>query len=520
MDSQRIASPPAISRRHVLGGGAAIGLSLLSDPARRLSVIEAAKRVRPAGGDLGAVEHVIFLMLENRSFDHYFGSYRGVRGFDDHGANDAGIFAQPDGANTSRPPLGVQLPFHLDTTTGVGESTRDIRHDWITQHQSWNKGAMDSFVRAHSSALNDGPVNGLMTMGYYTRADLPFHYALADAFTICDHYFCSVMGPTDPNRLMALSGSIDPAGTHGGPVLTTSSSPDTLFSAHWTAVPQLLENAGVSWKSYTAPGQGYLPSAPGAGSGDAILQYFSAFRKPTSPLFKRAFLPKYPADFVHDVRTGTLPKVSWITPPNGYDEHPPSPPRYGAWLISQVLSTLVANPRVWAKTVLFVTYDENGGFFDHVAPPVAPPSTAGEYVTRRPLPSTAGGAAGPIGLGFRVPMIVVSPFSRGGYLSSDVFDHTSQIRFLETRFGIRSPEISRWRRLTTGDLTATLRLSKPALGRPPLPATTSYRSAATPTQGCTAGDVSGASVGLPVCPLPAQQVMPVQESGALHSLPR
>jgi phospholipase C len=211
--------------------------------------------------------------------------------------------------------------------------------------------------------------------------------------------------------------------------------------------------------------------------------------------------------------------VSWIIPPDGYDEHPPGPPAYGAWFIDKVLRTLISNPQVWSKTALFITYDENGGFFDHVPPPVAPLGTAGEYLTKQPLPSQAGGVAGPLGLGFRVPMLVVSPFSRGGYVSSETFDHTSQIRFLEERFGIRSSEISAWRRQTVGDLTSTLRLKSANMARPRLPSTYGYRSAALTAQGCTPGDVYEANTSLPLYPMAAVQSMPTQESGAIRRLP-
>jgi phospholipase C len=370
---------------------------------------------------------------------------------------------------------------------------------------------MDAFVTTHSSLGVDGIVNGPLTMGYYDRDDLPFHYALADAFTICDKYFCSVLGPTHPNRLMSISGTIDPGGTHGGPVLTTKNASDALFSADWTTVPELLEDAGVSWKTYTTPGEGFYPPNPDAGFGDAILPYFAQYRNPRSTLYKKAFLPTYPGDFTHDVRTAKLPSVSWIISPNGYDEHPPTPPNYGAWFINRVLRTLAANEEVWSKTVVFLTYDENGGYFDHVAPPVAPAGTLGEYVSKRPLPSSAQRIAGPIGLGYRVPMLVLSPFSRGGNVNSTVLDHTSQIRFLEERFGIRAPGISSWRRATVGDLTTTLNTSHANTGTFLLPSTLKYRANALTTQGCTPGDLSETSVTQPAYPLPASQTMPVQE---------
>ena len=139
--------------------------------------------------------------------------------------------------------------------------------------------------------------------------------------------------------------------------------------------------------------------------------------------------------------------------------------------------TLVSNPEVWAQTVFLVIYDENGGFFDHVAPPAAPAGTAGEWLTVSPLPSAAAGIAGPVGLGFRTPCLVVSPYSRGGFLSSGTFDHTSTLRLIETRFGVEVPNLLAWRRTVTGDLTGALALCRPPQARvPSLPASNSMPS--------------------------------------------
>src|SRR6202008_2428963 len=120
-------------------------------------------------------------------------------------------------------------------------------------------------------------------------------------------------------------------------------------------------------------------------------------------------------------------------------------------------------------TALFISYDENGGFFDHVPPPVAPPGTPGEYLTVSPLPQAASGIAGPVGRGFRVPCLVVSPFSRGGLVCSDPFDHTSLLRFIETRFGVEVPNLSAWRRRVTGDLTSAFNFAAPPTARRPAP---------------------------------------------------
>lgn len=513
---------PRVSRREFLAGGAALGGALSMGrrlvPTKWSSTVHNALAVPPAGSDLGAIEHVVFLMQENRSFDHYFGSYKGVRGFDDHPAASLGAFAQPYPGNATRPPVGFQLPFHFDTSSGYDASTRDLSHDWLAEHLSRDGGKMDAFVRTHLMNSIDGPSYGLFTMGYYTRADLPFHYALADAFTICDHYFCSVLGPTDPNRLMALSGTIDPDGHHGGPVLTTASTSESYFSVDWTTVPELLEDAGVTWKTYTPPNNGYNASDPNAGSGDAILQYFSQYSRPSSALYQKAFLPTFPSDFVDDVQSGGLPNVSWIIPPAGFDEHPPAASGPGAWFIDQVLQALTSNPSVWSKTVFFVMYDENDGFFDHVPPPVSQPGTPGEYVTVRPLPGAAQGVAGPIGLGFRVPMLVLSPFSTGGYVSSETFDHTSQIRFLEERFGILATNISNWRRQTVGDLTSTLRLGSRNLSVPTLPVTSQYSPQAETLEGTTSAENANEGGGT-LYELAATQTMPKQESGTVKRLP-
>ena len=140
----------------------------------------------PSGcSKLTNIEHVVILTQENRSFDHYFGSYRGVRGFSDQSA----AFQQPDPTNTTSPPVGALSPFHLDTAMTNAACTHDITHDWVPQHQSWNNGAMDGFV---SSRLPINSNDAILSMGYYERGDLPYYYALADAFTICDNYFCSV----------------------------------------------------------------------------------------------------------------------------------------------------------------------------------------------------------------------------------------------------------------------------------------------------------------------------------------
>jgi len=356
-------------------------------------------------------------------------------------------------------------------------------------------------------------------MGYYTRQDLPFWYSLADAFTICDNYHCSVMGPTHPNRLYAWSGMLDPSGAAGGPIIVTNDQKRFIGSLTWRTMPEELQSKGISWKVYNAPGDIYQPDNPvSMAISDNILLYFRQHVSDrSSPLYNNAFGSVFPKDFASDVAKGELPAVSWVTPPNGYDEHPPAPPAAGMWFASQVIGILTSNPDVWSKTVLFITYDENDGFFDHVIPPTPPPGTPGEYLTVDPLPSDAFSVAGPIGLGFRVPMLVVSPFSRGGYVCSDVLDHTSHLRFLETRFGIPAPNLSDWRRKTSGDLTGALNTSHRDNAVPALPPTDA-RSKLVSAQ-CTTSQLFEVDLTDPApYPLPARQMLPSQEPGTARRI--
>ena len=297
-------------------------------------------------------------------------------------------------------------------------------------------------------------------------------------------------------------------------MLITNGTPDAVYSVHWDTMPEVLEDAGVSWKVYNPVGTIYTePSSRRTASlSDAILPYFSQYQNPASALYQKAFLPQYPSDFLSDIAAGKLPAVSWLIPPAGYDEHPSSPPALGEWFTSQVLAALVSNPAVWSKTVLFHMYDENDGFFDHVPPPVAPHGTPGEYVTVSPLPSDAHGTAGPVGMGFRVPMLVLSPFSRGGHVASEVFDHTSQLRFLEERFGVKAPNISAWRRRTAGDLTSALHPRSADPSVPKLPSTANDLPANVMAEGCSEPDILEINNNMPNYPVPVHQSMPRQET--------
>ena len=447
------------------------------------------------------IEHVVILTQENRSFDHYFGSYRGVRGFSDQSA----AFQQPDPANTTSSPVGTLLPFHLDTSQTNAACTHDISHDWVPQHQSWDNGKMDGFV---TSRLPVNANDAVLSMGYYTRADLPYYYALADAFTICDNYFCSVIGPTDPNRLYTMAASLDPDGKNGGPILQTVVTNRAAMYGRltYTTMPEQLQARGISWKVYSSPDESVL----GGILSDNVLSYFKNFQNTSSVLYQNAFGPQFPVDFLADVASGNLPQVSWLIGSILTSDHPPAPALFGENVLSVIVSALMANPLLWAKTVLIVNYDENGGFFDHVAPVTAPPGTPGEYVTAPAVPDpTVVGippVTGPIGLGFRVPMLIISPFSRGGLVSSDLFDHTSVLRFLETRFGAEVPNLSAWRRATVGDLTSAFNFKSPDQSIPNLPSTLPGDPQA--ISQCVAN-----LAGFVPYTVPATQALPNQESG-------
>jgi phospholipase C len=523
-----------MERLGMVGAGAFVSQSALAWMAGPgwASAIERAARIKPAGSDLGAVEHIVFLMLENRSYDHYFGAYPRGRGFDDHPKHSLGVFAQDYPGGSHVVPKHKLLPFHLPSNHGL-ESTDDLTHDWGPMHECWNHGKMDSWVKVHTQPEWEGP-KGALTMGYYSRPQLPFHWALADHFTLGDAYHCSILGPTHPNRLMATSGTIDPSGKHGGPVVATNSTPDTMWSCSWPTIQELLEDKGVSWKVYTPSNVGvsgrfaslskYITWQPSfydpntttsLALTDDVLRYFTAFRKPGTPLFEKAFKQTFPNDFAADVKSGKFPKVSWIIPPLGFDEHPSASPTNGQWFVSMVLRELTSNPKVWSKTALFIMYDENDGWFDHVAPPTAPKGTPGEYLTTGTFPAGEThpdtlGVKGPLGLGVRVPLLVVSPFCRGGHVATEVFDHTSQLKLIAKRFGVEVPNVSAWRRKTVGDLTSTLFHSKKDASVPKLPKTSivfaSSGPASFPSQWTESGGF-GPSV-------PTKQRMPNQRGGS------
>jgi phospholipase C len=441
-------------------------------------------------GSIADVEHVIFLMQENRSFDHYFGTMRGVRGFaDPHPVqlpSGKTVWHQPNGSDEL-------LPFRPDVPDLGRTFLPDPPHGWNDTHAAWNAGRYDKWV----------PNKGVTTMTYHTRKDLPYQFALADAFTICDNYHCSLLGPTDPNRYHMWTGWVGNDGSGGGPVITNAEA-----GYDWATYPERLQRAGISWKVYQDIGVGLDAAGfwgwtedPFIGNyGDNSLLYFHQYQNaaPGTPLADRAKTgtnikakgrdpEALLSDFRADVEHGRLPKVSWIVAPEAYSEHPNWEPDYGAWYVSQVIDILASNPDVWSKMALFVTYDEEGGFFDHLVPPTPPQSRSQGLstvpITNEIFPGDPSHPAGPYGLGIRVPTIVVSPWSKGGWVNSQLFDHTSLIRFLEARFAHEDADliesnITPWRRAVVGDLTTAFDFTKTgAFRRLRLPDTDNFKPA-------------------------------------------
>ncbi|WEB40276.1 phospholipase C, phosphocholine-specific [Streptomyces yunnanensis] len=494
---------PEVSRRRVLGvgaaaAGAAVAGSLLPPSLQQALAQDAAHPVRQRGGGLREIEHVVVLMQENRSFDHYFGMLRGVRGFGDRNAVELpggrSVFEQPG-------PLGVRHVLPFSVRDAAAAQKKDLQyignldHSWEGGHRAWNGGWMNNWIAAKSSA----------TMAHYDRRDVPLHYELADTFTVCDAYHSSIHSSTSPNRNHLVSGwtGFEP-GNGKRAVGNDAYDEDKHTGYTWTTYPERLEKAGHSWRvyqewdnftdnnlefyaSFKAVAHKALAKVDGvhnmtayygrlAGAGEAertrlaglLEEGVKALSRAERSLFERALRRGEPqstaAAFAADVASGKLPEVSYIVPSAADSEHPgASSPIESATLVYKILDALGSHPEVWRHTALFLTYDENDGFFDHVPPPVPPAGTDGEFWEGQP-----------VGLGMRVPMLVISPWTVGGYACSQVFDHTSITRFLERWTGVREPNIGAWRRTVCGDLTAAFDFSRrrkqPAVHRPgPIP---------------------------------------------------
>jgi phospholipase C len=541
--------------------------------------IQKALAINPAiGSSFYDAEHVVFLMQENRSFDHAFGSLQGVRGFNDPRAvqlpdkNKVWLQTNKDG--------DTYAPFRLDIKDTKITWMGCLPHSWDNQVDARNDGKFDKWLDVKHSgekAFDAMP----LTMGYYNRNDIPFYYSLADAFTVCDQHFCSSLTGTTPNRLYFWTGTIREKQEPAAQANVWNSDADFVTEVNYKTYPERLEENGISWKIYQnelSVGVGLEGEADGwlANFGDNPIEYFKQYnvrlaagyianlpkrqmaleqniseleQKIKSPsqsaidvdewtmqlaakkrelesvlqdqkiytaekynslspfqknIHDKAFTINQKDTFFHeltklkykegnterelnipkgdvlhqfrqDVDNGTLPTVSWLVAPQYFSDHPDSP-WFGAWYVSEVMDILTKNPEVWKKTIFVLTYDENDGYFDHVPPFVAPDpykentgkvskgiDTKLEFVTSDQQSQKKYARESAIGLGFRVPMVIASPWTRGGFVCSEIFDHTSSLQFLEKYLEKKSgkkitePNVNEWRRTVCGDLTASFR---------------------------------------------------------------
>ena len=441
------------------------------------------------------VRHIVILMQENRSFDHYFGSKKGVRGFGDRFpiplASGQRAFHQSDGER-------IVPPYRAHGKTSNAAMITGTPHDFADTQAAWNQGKYGYWP------LFKTPYS----MAYYTREEIPFQYALAEAFTISDAHHCSIATGTDPNRIVFWSGSnFDPEKRAAGINCTDADSEPCnvrcwitgaeptpgytyrLNGFKWPTIPDVLQQAGISWRIYQDPNNNWTGAMHGCLA-------FDSFRnaRPGSPIYENGMRHYSIKDLQNDVRKNQLPQVSWILPSKIDSEHPgaPSSPYRAGYFTHQVLQALTSNPDVWSKTVFFLTFDENDGLFDHLPAPAVPSynldntlagkSTlplAGMYFNNDkgtdPFPSPMGsgkriyqdkrddisGPVRPWGMGPRVPLYIISPWSKGGWIHSEVADHTSVAQFIEKRFGVVVPAISPWHRAVSSDLTSAFDFESP-----------------------------------------------------------
>ena len=482
----------AANRRQLLQMAGA-GLSLAS-----LVTLQKAMAT-PANNKTGTikdVEHVVIFMQENRAFDHYFGAFPGVRGQGDPRPlrlrNGHSVWRQP----SDQHPDGYVMPYWADSKTANAYVVdgADQGHDAATLIV--NGGHYDQW--GMSKQLHN-------RMTHYKASDLPFYHALAANFTICDAYHCSTLTQTYPNRLHLWTGCNGAGHVGGEPVMSNYGEDETpsadmaedrpIKAYEWTTYAERLERAGIDWKIY----QEY------DNFGDNILSVFKPFRPcdKNSSLYKRGrswVSETKPAPdrtrsdgaqlieaFRADVASGKLPQVSWIVTAAALSEHPSHTPADGENVCARLIEALTDHPDVFAKTVFIINYDEAGGLYDHMLPPSPPAdetqgysgvSAAGEFKDYGDEAGNPNKGLQPIGLGIRVPAMVISPWSRGGYVCSEVFDHVSTIKFMEKRFGVMEPNISDWRRAISGDLTSAFDFMTPNadLSQINLPSTDDYKA--------------------------------------------
>lgn len=387
------------------------------------------------------IKHVVILCQENRSFDHYFGAFASSFG----GGQDVALGFDPTQLSYADQAGQSYHPYHLTQFCD-----QDPDHSWEGSHTKWNSGAMDGWV-----VDEDGQT---IAIGYFEPSDHIYHVQLAHAFSIADHYFCSQIGPTLPNRLYLWSG------TSGWDFLTPTETANSLPFNNpsltapppvltWPTMADVLSAAGLPWKCYSVA-DGSVPSAIGAFNPMIFFEQIL-----TNPV-KLARATADFSEFVADLAAGTLPAVSWIVTEAVASEHPPAPPDMGQLLVARVVQELMRSS-AWESSVLLVAYDEGGGFFEHVAP----------HILER-VPPTLPDRGEAVGPGFRVPLMIVSPWARRGRVFQEKLDHTSILQFIERNFStaaqpVQLPTINAERR-KLADLTSVFDFTQAPL-HPSLP---------------------------------------------------
>lgn len=557
-----------IKKAALLSGSAAL-VNMLPATIQKALAIDPAK-----GSTFYDAEHVVFLMQENRSFDHLYGTLKGVRGF-----NDPRIIKQPNDNNVwlqSNAEGKTYIPFRLNTKETKVPWMGSTPHGWADQTDARNQGKYDRWLnvkKPYNKAYADIP----LTLGYCDRSDFPFYYSLADAFTVCDQHFCSSITGTHPNRWYWMTGTVREKNQVDAKAHVWNISDYNKPTLNWKTYPERLEEQGVSWRIY----QNELTMGFGLNGeesnwlsnfGTNVMEYFEAYNVLLHPsgianlatrkaiaqqeitrigsnpsdeadkrrlqaaqkvlsmietgeqrytqenfdklstqeksinskaftvnsadpdfhsLTKLAYddagtarsleVPK--GDVLHqfrqDVKNNKLPTVSWLMTPANFSDHP-GRPWFGSWYVNEVMEILLENPEIWKKTIFILTYDENDGFFDHVVPYAVPnpykentgkvsanidPKMDWALKDQQTNPSAMDDRIreSSIGLGYRVPLVIASPWTRGGFVNSELFDHTSSLQFLEnflaTKFkkNVREENITAWRRSVCGDLTSVFR---------------------------------------------------------------
>lgn len=551
-----------IKKASLLGGATAL-INFLPESLQRAMAINA-----PAGSTYLDAEHVVFLMQENRSFDHCFGTMKGVRGYNDPRAmqltSGLPVWFQKDAAGNS------YGPYRLDIENSRATWMGSLPHSWKDMVEARNNGKMDRWLDAKRPGNKDY-AHLPLTMGYYAREDIPFYYALGDAFTVCDQHFCSSLTGTSPNRSYFWSGTVRERPRDGNSSAHVDNGQLVYKNVGWKTYPERLQEAGIPWKVYqnelsipvgydgehddwlgnftnnnlefhAVYGVRFHPTRRSyrekriaelsvllagndlsRGEREELTrelddlktehaqfsqENFDKLSEQRQEVHRRGLLtntgdvgyhdletiltdepgsdrptrvPK--GDIFHqfraDVNEGNLPTVSWLVAPGSFSDHP-GYPWYGAWYVSEALDILTKNPDVWKKTIFIINYDENDGYYDHISPFVPPLTsrpesgkvasgidTQDEYVTAEQEKLRTGDKQAaldsPIGLGYRVPLVIASPWSKGGWVNSEVFDLTSPLQFLEhflehkTGKKIIEDNLSDWRRLVCGNLTSVFR---------------------------------------------------------------